>query len=73
MPVGVPHVTLPCDEAWHRARVAVEGVPVELTVGHREVVVVVEGRLPEATVGRVVEEVRARAAALGRPCDIERV
>jgi hypothetical protein len=74
VPVGVPHDVLPCGEEWVRTRVAVAGVPVELTVGPREAEVVVEGRLPEATAGQVIEEVRARMeVALGRTCDIERV
>ncbi len=74
VPLSIPTEVLPCEEEWNRARVAVEGVPVELTVGHREVEVVVEGWLPEALARRVVEEVRSRTeAATGQLCVLEPV
>lgn len=74
VPAGVLHEVLPCDEPWVRARVAVEGVPVDLAVAGRAVEVVVEGRLPDAVVRRVVEGVKSRLeATTGQACVAERV
>lgn len=74
VPVSAPHEALPCEEEWHRARIAVEGVPVELTVTHRAVEVVLEGRLPDPLAERVLEQIRSRAeTATGQACLLERV
>jgi hypothetical protein len=74
MPVSIPNEVLPCEEEWNRARGAVEGVTVELTVGHREVEVVIEGRLPDSLADSMLEKIRTRAeAATGQPCVLEQV
>jgi hypothetical protein len=74
VPVSVPHEVLPCEEEWHRARIAVEDVALELTVTHRAVEVVIEGQLPDPLTSRVVEEIRSRAEiATGQPCALERM
>ncbi len=73
MPVSAPHEALPCEEAWHRARIAVEGVTLELTVIHRAVEVVLEGQLP--TRSQIVCWRRSARAetATGQPCVLARM
>jgi hypothetical protein len=74
VPVSVPCEVLPCEEEWHRARGAVEGVALELTVTHRAVEVVIEGQLPHPRADRLLKEIRSRAeTATGQACVLEQV
>jgi len=72
-PRNIEHAVTPCED-WNRSRIVVEGVTVSITLGIREIEVIVEGELPEDLPLRVAEEIRANAeATIRRRCVLEPV
>lgn len=55
-------------------RIDVEGVPIALTVGVRDIEIIVEDDLPAVALSEIADRVRAKAeAAIHRPCVLERI
>ena len=72
-PGSVEYSVEPCED-WNLIRFVVLGVPVSVAVEVNEIVVIVEGELPDGLSSRIAEEVRPNAeAAIQVRCVLERV
>ena len=71
LPRKIQHVVSPCEGTKH-ARFIVQSTPISLAIGVASIEVIIEGNLPKALTARLVEEIRANAAAATQQeCTVE--